>query len=396
MIDMLQGGLEEVPGYRYGAVACGIRYPDRLDYACILPDGPCVAAGVFTRNRMAAPPVDICRERVTEEIRGILVNSTNANACTGEQGLAAARMLTRDLAERLEVSEESILMASTGIIGHQLPVEKMLDFHEELVKAPLQQRGGEFARAIMTTDTRPKFRACRFPVSDREYTLAGTLKGAGMIAPNMATMLAFLVTDAPLTREDLDRVFRGSVEKTLNRITIDGDTSTNDTALILSPVSGTPLSGEGIGIFQEALDSILRDLAHQLMVDGEGVEHIVTIQVNGAEDETQALRAARTIGQSLLVKTAIHGKDPNWGRIAMALGNAGVVIVEDLLSISFGDLKVFQEGEPRQVSPSALEEVMSRREYAITVDLGVGKGAGHVITSDLSCEYVRINAEYST
>jgi glutamate N-acetyltransferase/amino-acid N-acetyltransferase len=396
MIEMLHGGLEEVPGYRYGTVACGIRYPDRLDYACILTDSPCVAAGVFTQNRMAAPPVHVCRARVTGEIRGILVNSTNANACTGEEGLAAARLLTRDLAQRMGAPEESILMASTGIIGQQLPVEKMLASHDELLKSPVQNRGGEFARAIMTTDKQPKFRACRFQAGNRQYTLAGTLKGAGMIAPDMATMLCFLVTDAPLDQEDLDRIFRHSVDTTLNRITIDGDTSTNDTAIILSPASGKSLSGDDLETFREALDAILRDLAHQLMVDGEGVEHIVTIQVNGAENNTQALRAARTMGQSLLVKTAIHGRDPNWGRIAMALGNAEVVIVEDLLSISFGDLKVFQEGEPRQVSPAALEEIMSRREYTITVNLGIGQGTGHVITSDLSYEYVRINAEYST
>ena len=393
----LEGGLENVPGFKYSAISCNIRYADRLDYGIIVADGMCNAAGVFTTNRLAAAPVRLCRERMGGEIKAILVNSTNANACTGRKGYNNARFLTGEMAEKLGVREFSVLMSSTGIIGHQLPVDRMEEAHDSLLGALSRENGELISRAIMTTDTVPKRRAVSFETSRGTFVVAGTAKGAGMIAPNMATMLSFFVTDAPLSAERLQSVFEWAVSRTLNTITIDGDTSTNDSAIILSPVSKEPLEdSEDIGAFSEALLAVMNDLGEMLVRDGEGATKLIRVHVINARNENDAVSIARKISESVLVKTAFFGEDPNWGRIAMAVGNSNADVEEETLSISFGDLMFYDRGSTQKVDPEKAKAVMAQKEITVTVDCNIGTDEALFLTTDLSFEYVKINAEYST
>ena len=393
----LDGGLENVKGFTYSSIKCGIRYADRLDYSLILSDTICNAAGMFTTNRMTAAPVKLCRERINGKIRGILINATNANACTGAEGYTNSRMLTADVAKRLNLPEDSILMASTGIIGRQLPLDKMLASHVELISGLAGKNGPILAQAIMTTDTVPKEAAVSFTCGDREYCIAGTAKGSGMIAPRMATLLAFIVTDAPVEHKNLEKIFRTAVNKTLNSITIDGDTSTNDTAVILSPDTGEYISEPGqLAAFSEALEAVLMKLAEMLVLDGEGATKSVKIHVINAATDDDALLISRAVGQSLLVKTAFFGNDPNWGRIACAAGYSGAALEEEKLSILIDNIPLLVNGVPADTDYSNLEQILKNRNYTVTVDMGLGDGDAIMLTTDISYDYVKINAQYST
>jgi glutamate N-acetyltransferase/amino-acid N-acetyltransferase len=393
----IEGGLETVSGFRFSSINCGIRYENRLDYTIIASEVPCNAAAVFTKNKIYAAPVKICRERISRPVNAILINATNANACTGDEGYLNASALTADIAMKLNAPEESILMASTGIIGRQLPLEKMLKSHDLLLKGLSQENGASVAEAIMTTDTVPKARAAKFTCGNKEYTIAGVAKGSGMIAPDMATLLSFIITDAPVGKKDLDSIFREAADKTFNSITIDGDTSTNDTAIILSPLSNSPLTEEkDLHEFTEALDYILSELAEMLMFDGEGVTKVVRVNVSGAADKKEAVLIAKSVSNSLLVKTAIFGNDPNWGRIACAAGYSGAEVDERLLSISIEEVALFKSGKTEDVDYGNLAEILNRKSYNININIGIGVGEASILTSDLSYDYVRINAEYST
>ena len=393
----LEGGLSNVRGYSFSAIECGIRYADRLDYCLIGSDRPCNAAGVFTTNKLTAAPVRLSRERIAGPVHAILVNATNANACTGEQGLDNTIKLTADIARHMNIPADSILMGSTGIIGRQLPVEKMLASHERLVKGLSPAKGEMIARAIMTTDTVPKEYAVSFPTERGDFTIAGVAKGSGMIAPNMATLLSFIITDAPVRRDDLDRLFRKSITRTLNAITIDGDMSTNDTAILLSPADENPLvSPDDLASFENALHAVLLALAEMLVKDGEGATKSVWIRVRHAASEADAWKAARSIGQSLLVKTALFGQDPNWGRIGCAAGYSGAALDEQKLCISFENMMVLKNGVPQEFKRDDLVGIMSKAEFSVTVDLGLGNSQADMLTCDVSYDYVKINAEYST
>ncbi len=392
-----QKGISSVPGYRFSAVECGIRYENRLDYSLITADLDCHCAGMFTTNRISAAPVQLSRGRVNNPVRAVLINATNANACTGTEGAENAELLTADIARRLGVPEQSVLMASTGVIGHQLPREKMMNCHDELLEKLDTYRGSMVAEAIMTTDTKPKDISETFSTSRGEFTVGGTAKGSGMIAPNMATLLAFLLTNAPLEKEALDAIFRRSVSSTLNAITIDGDMSTNDTALLLSPVSGTPLTdGRDIQQFEETLAGVLERLAVMLVKDGEGTTKTVTVEVINAKSEHDARLAARAIGESLLVKTAFFGNDPNWGRIACAAGYSGAEVREENLSIYYGDIPLLLKGRSEPLDAVALADILKEESFTVTVDLGAGTARFSMLTSDISYDYVKINAEYTT
>ena len=396
-MEKIKGGLETVKGYSFSSLECGIRYDNRLDYTIISADNPCNAAGVFTTNKIYAAPVKICRERINNSIKAIIINSTNANACTGSKGYENAAAITRDISEKLDVKPENILMASTGIIGRQLPLEKMIKSHNRLIKGLSSANGDSVARAIMTTDTVPKYCAVKFTCAQKEYTMAGVAKGSGMIAPDMATLLSFIITDAPVSKEDLNRIFKEKIETTYNSITIDGDTSTNDTAIILAPISDEPLKNDSdIKNFSQALEFLLSDLAEKLMFDGEGVSKVVKINVSSARNKKDANLIAKSVSRSLLVKTAIFGNDPNWGRIACAAGYSGAEIEEDLLTIMIEDKALFKKGETLDVNYTDLEEILKRNSYSINIDIGLGSGHSSIFTSDLSYEYVKINAEYST
>jgi len=396
-LKILDGGLELVPGYRFAAVECGIRKQGRLDFCIIAADSPCNAAGMFTTNKIYAAPVLLCRERVDNEVRAILINATNANACTGDEGYNNAVLLTRETAKLLDAPKDSVLMASTGIIGHQLPVKKMQDSVPALIGALLRDNGALIPKAIMTTDTYPKSFAVEFAASTGNYRIAGTAKGSGMIAPNMATMLSFVISDCPVEKHSLKSIFKRCIDNTINSITIDGDMSTNDTALILSPVSGNCIKSEAdLADFESALFKVLYELSRMLVMDAEGATKFVKVQVEGARSNEDAKLAAKAIAESLLVKTAFFGKDPNWGRIACAAGYSGALIEEKTLSIYIEDIQLLKKGVPCGFDKKTVEDALAKREFSVLVDIGMGDGKAQFLTSDISYDYVRINAEYST
>lgn len=393
----IEGGLEKVKGYRFSSIKCGIRYTNKIDYSIIVCDTLCNASGVFTTNKISAAPVKICRERINNRIKAILINSTNANACTGDEGYSNTLTLTSDIATRLKEKAENILMASTGIIGRQLPAEKMLTSHGELINTLSRENGATIAEAIMTTDTFPKQAAASFKINGDEYTVAGVAKGSGMIAPNMATLLSFIITDAPVDKAFLDPVFKRIIKKTFNAITIDGDMSTNDTAIILSPAAEKIYSNEAqLSDFVLALEFVMGRLAQLLIEDGEGATKGVKIYVKGALTDDDADLISRSVAQSLLVKTAIFGNDPNWGRIACAAGYSGADIDEKELSIYLEDKPLFIKGKPSDIDYSIIEETLKKRNYTITIDIGLGNGESVMLTTDISYDYVKINAQYST
>ncbi|HQL44484.1 MAG TPA: bifunctional glutamate N-acetyltransferase/amino-acid acetyltransferase ArgJ [Spirochaetota bacterium] len=395
-IKELSGGLENVNMFKYAAIECGIRYENRLDFSLIYSDKPCWAAGVFTTNKFCAAPVILCRERIKNTIHAVVINATNANAATGKQGYDNAKLLAAELAKILSIDGKTVLMASTGIIGVQLPVEKMKKNLPILVKNLNSESGKLLPTAIMTTDTFPKQYALSFETSTGIYTIAGIAKGAGMIAPDMATLLCFVVTDFPLQQRLLQKLFTSSIAVSLNAITIDGDMSTNDTAILLSPAIHTKHTHADIDIFNNALTMMMKRLAYLIVSDAEGATKCVTIKVVGAANDIDAKIAAKSIAESLLVKTAIFGNDPNWGRIACAAGYSGAELREDKLSIYFEDISLFKNGSPVNFDKDRLIDILKRKEYTIIIDFGIGKSSFEYLTSDLSYEYVKINAEYST
>lgn len=395
-IKELSGGLENVNIFKYAAIECGIRYENRLDFSLIYSDKPCWAAGVFTTNKFCAAPVILCRERIKNTIHAVVINATNANAATGKQGYDNAKLLAAELAKILSIDEKTVLMASTGIIGVQLPVEKMKKNLPILVKNLNSESGKLLPTAIMTTDTFPKQYALSFETSTGIYTIAGIAKGAGMIAPDMATLLCFVVTDFPLQQRLLQKLFTSSIAVSLNAITIDGDMSTNDTAILLSPAIHTKHTHADIDIFNNALTMMMKRLAYLIVCDAEGATKCVTIKVVGAANDIDAKIAAKSIAESLLVKTAIFGNDPNWGRIACAAGYSGAELREGKLSIYFEDISLFKNGSPVNFDKDRLIDILKRKEYTIVIDFGIGKSSFEYLTSDLSYEYVKINAEYST
>lgn len=393
----LSGGLENVKGYRYSTIKCGIRYTNKIDYSIIVCDTPCNASGVFTTNRIFAAPVKVCRERINNPINAILINSTNANACTGDEGYNNTLSLTHDIAVKLNTDPQSILMASTGIIGRQLPAEKMLSSHDELIDSLSTENGPAIAEAIMTTDTIPKQAAASFKIKNREFCIAGVAKGSGMIAPNMATLLSFMLTDAPIDKSFLDVLFKKLIKKTFNAVTIDGDMSTNDTAIILSPIAENSYTDEvDLADFVQALEFVMGRLAELLIEDGEGATKGIKIYVKGAASDNDADLISRSVAESLLVKTAFFGNDPNWGRIACAAGYAGAEIEEKTLSIYIDDKPLFITGKPSDIDYNEIEGTLKQRNYTITIDLGLGDGESVMFTTDISYDYVKINAQYST
>ncbi|MDY6933692.1 MAG: bifunctional glutamate N-acetyltransferase/amino-acid acetyltransferase ArgJ [Spirochaetota bacterium] len=397
MVKVLSGGLKEVNGFSFSAIECGIRYKGRLDFAMIFSQNPCNASGLFTTNRLPSSAVSICRERIDNPIHGILINSTNANACTGDEGYHNSITLTQEVARQMDVDSNSILMASTGIIGVQLPLEQMKNAIPSLIGNLDRENADLIPSAIMTTDTSPKEIAVSFSSSLGEYRIAGTAKGSGMIAPNMATLLAFILTDFPIEKNMLKRIFTRSIMKSLNSITIDGDMSTSDTAIILSPISKKYITLENdLQNFEDALMHLLDRLSEMIVRDGEGATKLLRISVNGAMDEDDAKKAARSISESLLVKTALFGQDPNWGRIACAVGYSGAQVDENRLSIYFEKIPLLLRGKPADYDPNYLEDVLSRREITINIDLGMGNAQAKYLTTDLSYDYIKINSEYST
>jgi glutamate N-acetyltransferase/amino-acid N-acetyltransferase len=384
------------PGFRFAGVAAGIKADDQLDVGLIAADAAASAAAVFTRNRVAAAPVALSRAilaRARGRIRGVVVNSGNANACTGPAGVRDARRMS---ALGSEACGGHALIASTGVIGRALAMDR-IERGIAAAGAALAPDGfARFAEAIMTTDKRPKVAARDVTLGRRAVRLVGTTKGAGMIAPNMATTLTFVVTDAAVSPVALRSLVAAAVEPTFNAIAVDGDTSTNDTLAVLAGGTGQA-SPRDLRALGAALTDLLDELAHLLIGDGEGVHHVVTIDVRGARTGRDAQAVARRIAISPLVKTAISGRDPNWGRILCAVGNAGIELQPDRIALAIGGVPVVRRGAAVDGwDPAAVVAVMDRPAYTMTIDLGLGRATARYLACDLSHDYVTINADYTT
>ncbi len=400
------GSVTTPAGFEAAAAACGLKGSGGLDLALIVARDECSAAGVFTRNQVQAAPVLLDREVLASNpagIRGVVANSGFANACTGPAGLQAARAMQRLAAEALGCRPEQVLVLSTGIIGPLPDLEKVARGVQQAAQNLSPQGGPAAARAIMTTDTRPKSRALRIELPAGTVTLGGVAKGAGMIHPDMATMLAVLTTDARLAAPLLQASLTRAVANSFNRISVDGDTSTNDTVLLLADgASGAAVEGEqAIAAFDQGLLALCTALAQDIVRDGEGASKFVTITVSGARREAEALQIARTIATSPLVKTAFAGGDPNWGRVLAAAGRAGVSLDPSRLALRIGagaqaDLPIVVRGAPVAYDPLAAAAIFARDEFCIHLDLGLGEDTATAWTCDLTHEYVTINAEYHT
>jgi glutamate N-acetyltransferase/amino-acid N-acetyltransferase len=383
-----------VRGFSFAGVTAGIKSKGGPDVGLMVADRPCAAAAVFTRNRVAAAPVGVSRTALAKaggKARGVVVNSGNANALTGAAGLRDARRMQELAASGVAAAPGEMLVASTGVIGVPLPMERVEAGIAEAASRLSPGAFGDFARAILTTDRSTK-------VAEREVAgarMIGCTKGAGMIAPDMATTLTFVATDAGVPPAILKRTLSDACGSTFNAIVVDGDTSTNDMILVMASGAGPRVRAAALG---EALEDLLGDLARQLMRGGEGVHHVVTVAVRGAKTAAAARKVARAIAVSPLVKTAIAGADPNIGRILAAAGNAGVPLAVDRLGLDLDDVAVVRRGVP--VDDPAREQqaraVMQRAEYTIAVDLGLGPAQAAYLACDLSHEYVSINADYRT
>jgi len=391
-----------IKGFRFSAVEAAIKKPGRLDLALIFSDVPANVVAVFTTNKVQAAPVIISRQRArNRNCRALLVNSGNANACTGEQGMADALSCGRRAAEALGLPDEELLIASTGVIGQTLPMDRFSRAIQPLVDGLDGGTLDQVASAIMTTDSFAKIEQREGSAGGRSYRIEGVAKGAGMIQPNMATMLSFLVSDAAIEPGLLASCFGQAVEGSFNAITVDGDMSTNDTALIFAngaagnPVikAGTPEAAAFLALLQE----VTLSLAKMIVKDGEGATKFVTVKVCGAASGADAKKAALAVANSLLVKTAFFGQDANWGRIIAALGYSGAQLEQERVEISFDEVVmasggIFAGGD----AEAAGTEVLKRPEFTVGINLGLGAGEGVVYTSDLSYDYVRINADYRT
>jgi glutamate N-acetyltransferase/amino-acid N-acetyltransferase len=388
-------------GFAFSACAAGIKASGKPDVACaIAPDGA-AAAAMFTRNRVVAAPVTVGRDHLRlsrGRINAVIVNAGNANCATGPEGLKAAKQVCAVLAKQLNVPPARIFPSSTGIIGVPLPAEKITEVLPLLLREATDTAEGfhAFANAILTTDTRPKTARETISFRNQTATLAGAAKGAGMIHPNMATMLVYLFTDVAATPRELQVLLRLAVEESFNCISIDGDTSTNDTVLLLaSGRSGVPLRSVRKQ-FQCAIKKACHSLAAQIVADGEGVQHVVRLRIEQARTREEALRIARAVANSALVKTAWAGTDPNWGRILAAIGYSGVKIEPARVNIHIGNQQVCRRGAACNFDKEAAHACMRQPEYAILIQLGSGKASLDFLSCDLTAEYVHINADYST
>ncbi len=390
-----------IEGFSTSAVAAGIRYSDRLDLGLIYSTVPAVTAGVFTQNQVKAAPVVIDKARLKQgRSQAILVNSGSANACTGKEGMDAAFTTSALLSSRLNIDDEMVLVSSTGVIGEQLNVAAFEASMDKLVQGLSEENFDKVANAIMTTDTVPKVVSRTVSMGDHEVKFMGMAKGAGMIMPNMATMLSFVITDAQISFPELHESLTNAVNTTFNRITVDGDTSTNDMVLVMA--NGTA-SNEWIDeenpvdkqLFQDTLEDLLKDLALQIVSDGEGANKCITIRVCGAKKDEEAEQIARTVANSSLVKTAFFGEDANWGRIFAAMGRSGVRFYPERVDIAIGDVVLVRNG--LAVGPKAEEaatKLLKEEKIAVCIDLKDGVGCEDVYTCDFSLDYVKINADY--
>ncbi len=400
MVNPVAGGVTAAAGFRAAGVRCGLRRPgdERPDLAVVAADGPCAAVGLFTKNRVQAAPVRVSREHLAAgTARAIVANAGCANACTGAAGVADARSMAAAVAEAVGCRPEEVLVASTGVIGTRLPLRSVLEGIAAAC-ARLGPDGSAAALAITTTDTRPKEAARRFSLGGRPVTVGGMAKGAGMIRPRLATMLAFLTTDAAVEPGALHRALARAVDRSFNMVTVDGDTSTNDTVLLLaSGRAGAAPVEEGTDayrLFCQALEEVCVELARAIARDGEGATRLLEVAVTGARSEEEARRAALAVAGSNLVKTAVAGSDPNWGRVVAALGYSGAAFDPDRVRVFLGPVKLVEAGCEAPFDEGLARTLLAQPEVRLAVDLGAGWGRATAWGCDLTCEYVRINGSY--
>lgn len=393
-------GITAPLGFQAAGIHCGIKKPDFLDLALCVSDVSGPIAGVFTKNRVVAAPVLLDRRHLrSRRGRAIIVNSGNANACTGEQGLVAAKAMATAVAKQLSIPLHHVFVGSTGVIGRLLPIDRIAAAVPTLVARLSISGGDQAAQAILTTDLRPKTVSRQAKIGNRIITIGGMAKGSGMIHPNMATMLAYLTTDAAIAPAALQWALKSAVDQSFNCITVDGDTSTNDTVLCLANglAKNHPIQRgtKPYRAFERLLTDAAQELALMICRDGEGVTKVVTIRVQGAATATAAKRVAGTIATSNLVKTALFGEDANWGRVMAAVGRSGVAIDPGKVTVRFDDIVMVRRGVGMGMeAEQKIAQVFKQKEFTVTVHLGQGHAHAHMWTTDLSYDYVRINASY--
>lgn len=401
-IEAITSGSVTLPrGFHAGATCAGIKKTakDRLDLGILFSEVPCVAAALFTTNRIKAAPILWCQQQLKSgRARAVVANSGCANACTGEQGLADTREMAELVARDIGISPEDVLVASTGVIGQPLPMTLIKTGIKQIV---LSADGGhELAQAIMTTDTFPKETAVAVRAGERQFTIGGVAKGSGMIHPNLATMLCFLTTDAAVEADFLKVALQKAVDISFNLVSVDGDTSTNDTVIIMANglAENEPISSDSplAEAFQEALARVCVHLAKCIARDGEGATRLIEVTVNGAPGMAEARLAARTVVSSPLVKAAVHGGDPNWGRILAAVGRSGVEVVESKIDLYIGQVCLLKAGKPLSFDGQHLARILGENEVRVSLNLNLGNGEATAWGCDLSEEYVAINSEYTT
>lgn len=399
-LQVVPGGVCAPQGFRASGVAAGIKRSGTLDVAVLVSDTPASAAAVFTTNRVCAAPVLVSREHVSKgRARAVAVNAGCANAVTGEGGMADARQMAVFTAGLLDLPVEEVLIASTGVIGRRLPMDRLESGLQAAITALSAENGDAAAEAIMTTDTRPKSISVQIETPDGLIRVGGMCKGSGMIAPNMATMLAFVTTDAAATPEYLQSLLSDVTGRTFNCVTVDGDCSTNDSLFLLANGASGIRAERGTAAgeaLHQAVEHVCTHLAQELARDGEGATKLVAVRVRGAATETDARQVARSIANSPLVKTALFGNDPNWGRILCAAGYSGVELDPTKVALELCGIPLLQNGEPLPFDIPAASEAMKVPELEMILDLGGGSAEATVWTCDFSYDYVRINAEYTT
>ncbi|MGB1926076.1 MAG: bifunctional glutamate N-acetyltransferase/amino-acid acetyltransferase ArgJ [Rubripirellula sp.] len=388
-------------GFRFAGVACGLKTSGKKDVALLVSDDPLVAGGVYTQNQIVAAPVVNCQSKTpSQAIRAVVANSGNANACTGEQGVEDAAAMCRSVAEHLGCTPDQVLVMSTGVIGVHLEMPKVQVGISQAC-SQLGSNADDFlmaADAICTTDQSRKVASSSFDIDGEAVRLVGMAKGAGMIAPNMATMLSVVITDVKMTAEQAQTMLKRACDASFNRISVDGHTSTNDTVLLLSSgATQVELNAQSESDFQAALNQLLQDLAKLIVLDGEGAKYMMAIEVKGAIDDDQAFEIAKTVAASPLVKTAITGSDPNWGRIVSAAGYAKAIIEPESTSLKICDETIYKNGKPVNFNAADLSSRMrASREVSLTLQVGTGEGKANYWSSDLTTAYVEFNSEYTT
>jgi glutamate N-acetyltransferase / amino-acid N-acetyltransferase len=398
-IKPIDGGITAAKGFKAAGIKAGIKESKQPDLALLISDVPCTSAGTFTTNAIRASSVDWCASLLpSRDIRAVICNSGCANACTGARGIEDTSTMASITAALFNGKPESVLTASTGVIGKFLPMEKISSALPKLNAALSYTGGSKFVTAIMTTDTRKKETAVHVGKGKTGYSIGGCTKGSGMIHPNMATMLAFITTDAAIDHRVLQKLLKRAVDRTFNNLTVDGDTSTNDMVLVLANgVSGVSIGSDAqLKEFEEGLFTVCNDLCKKIAADGEGATKRVEIRVKGGASETDARKAAKAVANSNLTKCALFGNDPNWGRIACAVGYSGTHFSNEKMTILLCGIPVFRDLQPVPFPAKKLHNLLKKKVVEIDIDLGMGDSEAIAHTCDFSYEYVKINAEYHT